>query len=95
MSHGIVKQVEQAYLKKDLPQFQVGEEFIFFLELIPDTQRYRLVMGPQAVFKNFGGVVEQVGRGRYKERGRVPLGLFIKELNDAAKQGRGQGRGNK
>jgi len=25
MSHGIVLQVEQAYLKKEVPQFQVGD----------------------------------------------------------------------
>ena len=64
-------------------RFQVRDEYIFFLTFNPNTQTYMIVAGPYGVFKNFGGEVAQVGYGTYKARGRVPLGLFVKELNDA------------
>jgi hypothetical protein len=72
--------------------FEIGDEYVFFLHLRPDTH-YGLVAGPQAVFKNVGGEVEQVGYGIESWRGRshVPMGLFLQELNDAI--GHGQGRG--
>jgi hypothetical protein len=75
------------------PPVQVNDEYIFFLRPNPD-ETYSLVAGPQGLFKNLGGEVEEVGYGFYKARGHVPLGLFIKELNDALNH-EGQGRGGK
>ena len=48
MSHGIVKQVEQAYLKKDVPQFQVGDTV--------DVST-RIIEGEKERLQNFEGVL--------------------------------------
>jgi hypothetical protein len=87
-------------MSSGFPPFQIGDEYVFFLNPRPDGT-FSILAGPYGLFKNVSGEVEQVGQGTYKdahreERGHVPMGLFIQELNDAINHGleHGQGRGN-
>src|SRR3982751_1433142 len=55
MSHGIVKQVEQAYLKKDVPQFTVGDTV---------DVHTRIIEGEKERIQVFSGtVIMKKGRG--------------------------------
>src|SRR5438132_12423105 len=55
MSHGIVLQVEQAYLKKDVPQFQVGDTV---------DVATRIIEGEKERIQVFSGtVIMRKGRG--------------------------------
>ena len=58
MSHGIVKQVEQAYLKKDLPQFQVGDTVDVHTRIIEGEKERIQVFSGTVIMKKGSGINE-------------------------------------
>ena len=69
--------------ESDLPPFHANEEYILMLKRDPSTGQYLLPYGAQGAFRITGGEVEQVSKdtGTWnRERGRVPVVDFIKEL---------------
>lgn len=55
MSHPIVKQVEQAYLKKDVPQFRVGDTVDVHTRIIEgDKERIQVFSGTVIMRKGAG-----------------------------------------
>src|SRR5678810_953120 len=58
MSHGIVKQVEQAYLKKDLPQFQVGDTVDVATRIIEGDKERIQVFSGTVIMKKGAGINE-------------------------------------
>src|SRR5213075_1776491 len=57
-SHGIVKQVEQAYLKKDVPQFQVGDTVDVHTRIIEGEKERIQVFSGTAIMKKGSGINE-------------------------------------
>ena len=69
--------------ENDLPPFRANEEYILMLKRDPSTRQYLLPYGAQSAFRITGGDIEQVSKkfGTWnRERGRVPVVDFIKEL---------------
>lgn len=69
--------------ESDLPPFHANEEYILLLKRDPSIGQYILPYGAQGAFRITGGEVEQVSKdtGTWnRERGRVPVVEFIKEL---------------
>jgi large subunit ribosomal protein L19 len=58
MSHGIVKQVEQAYLKKDLPQFQVGDTVDVHTRIIEGEKERVQIFAGTVIMKKGSGINE-------------------------------------
>src|SRR5438046_7636165 len=58
MSHGIVKQVEQAYLKQDLPQFQVGDTVDVHTRIIEGEKERVQVFSGTVIMKKGSGINE-------------------------------------
>src|SRR5438552_17672039 len=58
MSHGIVKQVEQAYLKKDLPQFQVGDTVDVSTRIIEGEKERVQIFSGTVIMKKGQGINE-------------------------------------
>src|SRR3954468_292689 len=55
MSHGIVKQIEEAYLKKDVPQFQVGDTVDVATRIIEgEKERVQIFSGTVTMKKGSG-----------------------------------------
>lgn len=69
--------------ENDFPPFHPNEEYILMLKHDSSTGQYLLPYGAQGAFRIIGGEVEQVSQqfGTWnRERGRVPVVDFIKEL---------------
>src|SRR5436853_7404099 len=58
MSHGIVKQVEQSYLKKDLPQFQVGDSVDVHTRIIEGEKERIQVFSGTVIMRKGAGINE-------------------------------------
>src|SRR6476659_7807487 len=58
MSHGIVKQVEQSYLKQDLPQFQVGDSVDVHTRIIEGEKERIQVFSGTVIMKKGSGINE-------------------------------------
>src|SRR5438132_8145695 len=58
MSHGIVLQVEQAYLKKDVPQFQVGDTVDVATRIIEGEKERVQVFSGTVIMKKGSGINE-------------------------------------
>src|SRR5438132_11030501 len=58
MSHGIVLQVEQAYLKKDVPQFQVGDTVDVATRIIEGEKERIQVFSGTVIMKKGSGINE-------------------------------------
>jgi large subunit ribosomal protein L19 len=58
MSHGIVKQVEQAYLKKDVPQFRVGDTVDVHTRIIEGEKERIQVFSGTVIMKKGAGINE-------------------------------------
>src|SRR3954470_20136235 len=58
MSHGIVKQVEQAYLKKEVPQFQVGDTVDVSTRIIEGEKERIQIFSGTVIMKKGTGINE-------------------------------------
>jgi len=58
MSHGIVKQVEQSYLKKEVPQFQVGDTVDVATRIIEGEKERTQVFSGTVIMKKGSGINE-------------------------------------
>ena len=58
MSHGIVKQVEQSYLKQDLPQFQVGDTVDVHTRIIEGEKERIQIFSGTVIMKKGSGINE-------------------------------------
>src|SRR5919205_1652777 len=57
-SHGIVKQVEQAHLKKDIPQFQVGDTVDVATRIVEGEKERIQVFSGTVIMKKGAGINE-------------------------------------
>jgi large subunit ribosomal protein L19 len=58
MSHGLVKQVEQAYLKKEVPQFQVGDTVDVATRIIEGEKERTQIFSGTVIMKKGSGINE-------------------------------------
>src|SRR5204863_7030453 len=58
MSYGLVKQVEQAYLKKEVPQFQVGDTVDVSTRIIEGEKERLQIFSGTVIMKKGSGINE-------------------------------------
>src|SRR5215212_10773762 len=58
MSHGLVKQIEQAYLKKDVPQFNVGDTVDVATRIIEGEKERIQIFSGTVIMKKGSGINE-------------------------------------
>src|SRR3954465_14865462 len=58
MSHGLVKQIEEAYLKKDVPQFQVGDTVDVATRIIEGEKERIQIFSGTVIMKKGTGINE-------------------------------------